>query len=95
MLLIRRSGMAPDPDDQEVGVMTSVSALVSDLDAELRRLGYKDSTMMWPGVPGGGWGGTSLPVACRSSLWTWRWHWVDDLPEWNHDPALLTWLASL
>ena len=20
---------------------------------------------------------------------------TDDLPEWNHDPALLTWLASL
>jgi integrase len=29
------------------GVMTSVSALVSGLDAELRRLGYKDSTMVW------------------------------------------------
>ncbi len=39
--------MAPDADDQEVGVMASVSALVSDLDAELRRLGYKDSTMVW------------------------------------------------
>ena len=27
--------------------MTSVSALVSGLDAELRRLGYEDSTMKW------------------------------------------------
>ncbi len=27
--------------------MASVSALVSGLDAELRRLGYKDSTMIW------------------------------------------------
>ncbi len=27
--------------------MTSVSALVSGLDAELRRLGYEDSTMRW------------------------------------------------
>jgi hypothetical protein len=30
--------MVPNPDDQDVGVMTSVSALVSGLDAELRRL---------------------------------------------------------
>jgi integrase len=37
----------PNPDDQEVGVMTTVSALVSGLDAELRRLGYKDATMVW------------------------------------------------
>ena len=27
--------------------MVALSALVSDLDAELRRLGYKDSTMVW------------------------------------------------
>jgi hypothetical protein len=27
--------------------MAIVSALVSGLDAELRRLGYKDSTMVW------------------------------------------------
>ena len=46
-LLIGRFGMVPDPDDQEVGVMTTVSALVSGLDAELRRLGYKDATMVW------------------------------------------------
>src|SRR5260370_9291944 len=39
--------MVPNPDDQEVGVMTTVSALVSGLDAELRRLGYEDSTMKW------------------------------------------------
>ena len=32
--------MVPNPDDQEVGVMTTVSALVSGLDAELRRLGF-------------------------------------------------------
>jgi len=28
-------------------VMVAVSALVSGLDAELVRLGYKDSTMLW------------------------------------------------
>ena len=39
--------MVPNPDDQEVGVMTTVFALVSGLDAELRRLGYKDTTMVW------------------------------------------------
>ena len=39
--------MVPNPDDREVGVMTTVSALVSGLDAELRRLGYKDATMVW------------------------------------------------
>jgi len=27
--------------------MAALSALVSGLDAELRRLGYKDSTMVW------------------------------------------------
>jgi hypothetical protein len=27
--------------------MATVSALVSGLDAELRRLGYKDSTLVW------------------------------------------------
>jgi len=27
--------------------MATLSALVSSLDAELRRLGYKDSTMVW------------------------------------------------
>jgi hypothetical protein len=27
--------------------MVTVSALVSGLDAELRRLGYKDSTLVW------------------------------------------------
>ena len=27
--------------------MVALSALVSGLDAELRRLGYKDSTMVW------------------------------------------------
>ena len=27
--------------------MATLSALVSGLDAELRRLGYKDSTMVW------------------------------------------------
>jgi integrase len=39
--------MVPGLGDQEVGVMVAVSVLVSGLDAELRRLGYKDSTMVW------------------------------------------------
>src|SRR6516162_1406516 len=35
------------PDDREVGRMVALCALVSGLDAELVRLGYKDSTMVW------------------------------------------------
>ncbi len=32
-----------------------------------------------------------------SSPWTRRWRGstTDDLPEWNHDPGLLSWLANL
>ena len=45
MILIRRFGMVPGLDDREVCVMAALPALVSGLDAELRRLGYKDSTM--------------------------------------------------
>src|SRR5579864_9490739 len=44
---IRRSGMVPDQRDRRSAVMATLSALVSSLDAELRRLGYKDSTMVW------------------------------------------------
>jgi integrase len=47
LILIRRSGMVPDPHDRRSSAMATVSALVSSLDAELRRLGYKDSTMAW------------------------------------------------
>src|SRR5258705_956987 len=39
--------MVPGPDDRRSAVMATVSALVSGLDAELRRLGYKDSTLVW------------------------------------------------
>src|SRR5258705_258298 len=39
--------MVPGPHDRRSAVMATVSALVSGLDAELRRLGYKDSTMVW------------------------------------------------
>src|SRR6266699_4123645 len=39
--------MVPGPHDRRSAVMTTVSALVSGLDAELRRLGYKDSTLVW------------------------------------------------
>src|SRR5438874_1971373 len=39
--------MVPGPDDRRSAAMATVSALVSGLDAELRRLGYKDSTMVW------------------------------------------------
>jgi integrase len=47
LILIRRSGMVPDPHDRRSAAMATLSALVSSLDAELRRLGYKDSTMAW------------------------------------------------
>src|SRR5260370_33087678 len=47
MILIGRFGMVPDPHDRRSAVMALLSALVSSLDAELRRLGYKDSTMAW------------------------------------------------
>src|SRR5438046_4650218 len=39
--------MVPDPHDRRSAAMATVSALVSGLDAELQRLGYKDSTMVW------------------------------------------------
>jgi integrase len=47
LILIGRFGMVPDPHDRRSAVMTTLSALVSSLDAELVRLGYKDSTMAW------------------------------------------------
>src|SRR5438067_3967128 len=39
--------MVPGPDDRRSAAMATVSALVSGLDAELRRLGYKDPTLVW------------------------------------------------
>ena len=39
--------MVPGQHDRRSAVMATLSALVSGLDAELRRLGYKDSTMVW------------------------------------------------
>jgi site-specific recombinase XerD len=39
--------MVLDPHDRRSVAMATLSALVSSLDAELRRLGYKDSTMVW------------------------------------------------
>jgi integrase len=41
------AGMVPGPHDRRSIVMVAVSALVSGLDAELVRLGYKPSTMVW------------------------------------------------
>jgi hypothetical protein len=41
--------------------MAALSVLVSGLDAELVRLGYKDSTMIWYRVLGGACSGASLP----------------------------------
>src|ERR1700691_5581446 len=39
--------MVPGQHDRRSAVMATLSALVSGLDAELRRLGDKDSTMVW------------------------------------------------
>jgi integrase len=39
--------MVPGLHDRRSAAMVTVSALVSGLDAELRRLGYKDSTLVW------------------------------------------------
>src|SRR6266700_3908831 len=39
--------MVPGLHDRRSAAMATVSALVSGLDAELRRLGYKDSTLIW------------------------------------------------
>lgn len=39
--------MVPGSHDRRSVVMTTVSALVSGLEAELGRLGYKDSTLVW------------------------------------------------
>src|SRR5262249_47690215 len=39
--------MVPGPHDRRSAAMATVSALVSGLDAELQRLGYKDSTLVW------------------------------------------------
>ena len=39
--------MVPSSHDRRSVVMATVSALVSGLDAELGRLGYKDSTLVW------------------------------------------------
>ncbi|HXZ71018.1 MAG TPA: hypothetical protein VEH31_09145, partial [Streptosporangiaceae bacterium] len=62
----------------------------SGLDAELRRLGYKDATMVWYR---GCW---RLTEAKRKALEAAYTDIVtDDLPEWNQDPGLLNWLARL
>src|ERR1700728_2617956 len=47
MILIMRTGVVPGLRDRRSAVMSALSALVRDLDAELRRLGYKDATMVW------------------------------------------------
>ena len=64
--------------------MATLSALVSRLDADLRRLGYKDSTLVWYR---GCWRRLERFFAARRV--------TDDLPEWNQDPRLLNWLAKL
>jgi hypothetical protein len=53
--------------------MAAVSELVSGLDAELVRLGYKPSTLVWYRVAGGVWRGISRRAAFRSSRWMSRW----------------------
>ena len=53
--------------------MVALPVLVSGLEAEMIRLGYKDSTMVWYHGPGAACSGTSLPAAWRSSRWTWPW----------------------
>ena len=52
--------------------MATLSALVSGLDAELTR--WVTRTRRWSGTGAAGtaWRGSSLPVASRSSPWTWR-----------------------
>ncbi len=53
--------------------MVAVSELVSGLDAELVRLGYKDSTMVWYR---GCWRRVERFFASRGVQefrWTWRW----------------------
>ncbi len=39
--------MVPGLRDRRSVAMATLTALVSGLDAELRRLGYKDSTLVW------------------------------------------------
>src|SRR5260370_41012635 len=39
--------MVPGQHDRRSAVMATLSALVSGLEAELTRLGYKDSTLVW------------------------------------------------
>jgi hypothetical protein len=63
--------------------MVAVSALVVGLDAELGRLGYKGSTLVWYR---GRWRRHRTAYADNVT---------DDLPEWNQDPGLLTWLTNL
>ena len=46
-ILITRVGMLPGLHDRWSAAMATVSALVSGLDLALRRLGYKDSTLVW------------------------------------------------
>ena len=89
--------MVPGLHDRRSTVMATVSALVSGLDAELRRLGYQDSTLVWYR---GCWRRLARFFAARgieelaleaayTDIVT------DDLPEWNQDPGLLNWLANL
>ena len=66
--------------------MAALSALVSGLDAELVRLGYKDSTMVWSR---GCWRRLQRYFAAYPGIAT------GDLPEWNQDPGLLDWRTSL
>src|SRR5262245_51238322 len=39
--------MVPGPHDRRSAAMATLSVLVSGLDSELQRLGYKDSTLVW------------------------------------------------
>ena len=91
--------------------MVALPVLVSGLEAEMIRLGYKDSTMAWYR---GSWRRLeryfTARVAEEFSLDV-AMAWVDEacgffakgqanivtsgLPEWNKDPGLLGWLTSL
>ena len=81
--------------------MATVSALVSCLDAELRRLGLQGLDVGL--VSGLHVDLSTTEIYARASIEAKRRALeaaytdivTNDLPEWNQDPGLLTWLAKL
>ena len=71
--LITWLGMVPGPHDWRPTAMVTLFSLVSGLDAELVRLGYKGSTMVGIGAAGAAWRSSSLPAAWKSSHGIWPW----------------------